>query len=178
MKRKSLFIALFAVATVVLLAATALAAKPTNPGKPTPTTTTTVVTSTTVPGYWTCQARIDNGAVWPLGDYDDELEIYTGDGPLLCVDVIADHRDVTDWSVEWFGTATKDTVKGLKLVFEEEVHGTVFDEIVVHDTTETWKASWSDPVQNLVFVAMPHSGDKWIGSMTFTITPLSGGHDG
>jgi len=158
MKRKSLFITLFAIATVVLLAASALAAKPTNPGKPT-TTTTTAPTS----DYWTCQARVDNGAVWPLGIYDG-AGFYTGDGPVLCVDIITDHLEVTSWLVEWSGTTAKGTVKGLKLVFEEEVHGTVYDEAVFQvesSGSEPWKASWSTPdVQNLVFV------------MTFTIRPL------
>jgi len=186
MGHRSLLITLLALAMVAALATAALAGKPENPGKPT-TTTTTAVTITTVPGYWTCQARVDNGAVaWePLGTYDETTGFYTGDGPVLCVDIIEKHRDVTDWTVEWSGTTAKGTVKGLKLVFEEEVHGTVYDEAVFQSesgTTESgtaWNASWSTAdVQNLVFVAMPHSGDKWIGPMTFTITPLSGGHDG
>jgi hypothetical protein len=166
---------------VAALATAALAGKPdcdadSSHASCKPTTTTTVVAPTTVPGYWTCQARIDNGAVWPLGTYDGGANVYTGEGPALCVDIMAEHRDVTDWLVEWLGTVTKDTVKGLKLVFEEEVHGIVYAETVKYEPSGRWVASLPDtPVGNLVFVAMPHQGDKWDGPMTFTITPQSEG---
>ena len=174
MRYKSLFITILAIAMVAALAATALAGKPVNPGKPTTTTTT-------APDYWTCQARVDNGAVaWePLGTYDETTGVYTGEGPVLCVDIIEDDRNVTDWTVMWeFGVTAKDTVKGLNLVFEEEVHGTVYSKEVFHSGSGTWDVVLSNTdAQNLVFVAMPHNGDKWIESMTFTITPLRGGHD-
>lgn len=174
MRHKSLIPTLLAIVTVAALATTALAAKPEGPVKPPKptTTTTTVATTTTVPGYWTCQARVDNnGAIWPLGVYDSDRGVYRGEELPLCVDVIAGHLDVTEWTVVWAGTTAKDTIKGLKLVFEEEVHGIVFAETVADSPTGTWTASWSDPVQNLVFVAMPHQGDKWIGPVEFTITP-------
>jgi hypothetical protein len=47
---------------------------------------------------------------------------------------------------------------------------------VVYDPFGEWEASWNTDVQNFVFVAMPHSGDKRDESMTFTITP-SGDHN-
>jgi hypothetical protein len=177
MRYRSLLVTLLTLMMVAALASVALAGKPEHTGKPT-TTTPTAVTPTTVPGYWTCQARNDNGAVWPLGTYDQHADIYTGEGPALCVDIVTEHLDVTSWLVEWSGTTAKGTVKGLKLVFEEEVHGTVYDETVVYVESDDWRASWSQDVdvQNLVFVAMPHSGDKWDESMTFTITP-SGDHN-
>jgi hypothetical protein len=175
MRHRSLLTTLLTLMMVAALATAALAAKPENPpGKPT-------VTTTTVPDYWTCQARNDNGSVWPLGNHVEgagELGFYTGDGPLVCVDIMEAHRDITEWTVEWAGSTAKGTVKGLKLAFEEEVHGTVYDETVVYVESDDWHASWSQDidVQNLVFVAMPHSGDKWIEPMTFTITP-SGDHN-
>jgi hypothetical protein len=174
MRYRSLLIALVTFVMVATLATVALAGKPEHPGKPT-TTTTAAVTATTVPGYWTCQARIDNGAVWPLGTYDG-ANVYTGEGPALCVDIMAEHRDITEWTIEWMGTTAKGTVKGLKLVFEEEVHGTVYAETVKYEPSGRWDASLPDvPVGNLVFVVMPHQGDKWDDPMTFTIMPQSGG---
>ena len=179
MRHRSFSVVALVIMMVAALATAALAEKPDcefDPShascKPT-TTTTTAVTTTTVPDYSTCQKLIGNGAVWPLGTYDG-ANVYTGEGPALCVDIMAEHRDITEWTVEWMGTTAKGTVKGLKLVFEEEVHGTVYAETVVYEPSGSWDASLPDvPVGNLVFVAMPHNADKWIGSMTFTITPSS-----
>jgi hypothetical protein len=179
MRYRSLLITLLTLMMVAALATAALAAKPESPPGRTTTTTPTAVTTTTLPGYWTCLARVgvdNDGAVWPLGEYDETAGVYTGQGPALCVDILAAHRDITSWNVRWDGTTPKETTKGLKLVFEEEVHGTVFAETVVYDPAGMWPASLSDvPVGNLVFVAMPHQGDKWTNPPTFTITPLLGG---
>jgi hypothetical protein len=174
MRYRSLWITLLTLMMVAALATAALAAKPESP----PGRTTT--TSTTAPDYWTCLARNANGAIWPLGTdvegVEGEDDYYTGEGPALCIDIVTKHLDVTSWLVEWSGTTAKGTVRGLKLVFEEEVHGTVYDETVVYLESDSWDASWSEniDVQNLVFVAMPHSGDKWDEPMTFRITPSHG----
>jgi len=172
MRYRSFLITLLTLVMVAALATVALAEKPESPpGKPT-------VTTPTEPDYWTCGARVDNCDVCPLGTYDGGTGTYvTNDGPLLCVDIMEDHLDITAWTVTWSGTTARGPVKGLKFVFEEEVHGTIYAETVVYLESslesEPWTASWSSStvVESLVFVAMPHSGDKWIGPMIFTIMP-------
>ena len=71
------------------------------------------------------------------------------------------------------GSTVKGTVRGLKLVFEKEVHGTVYTETVVTSETGSWEASWdATEIDNLVFVAMAHRADKWVGRVTLVVTPL------
>jgi hypothetical protein len=90
------------------------------------------------------------------------------------MDILSDHLDTTQWRVEWSGSTVKGTVKGLKLVFEEEVHGTVYVETVVTSETGVWEASWdATEINSLVFVAMSHQGDKWVGPVTLIVTPLN-----
>lgn len=165
---KRILILVVVVGLLVALPATAMAGKPDKPGKPTTTTTT-------APDYWTCQARFDNGGVgWVLGAWDNTAGVYLGSDVPSCIDILSDHRDLTHWKVEWSGSTTNGTVKGLKLVFEAQVHGTVFAETVVTSESGRWMASWTTTgIENLVFVAMPHQGDKWTGPVTFTLTPGS-----
>lgn len=128
------------------------------------------------PEYWTCEARNDNGAMWQIGTYDSVDGVYQGDSFPVCIDILEAHRNVENWTVTWSGTTTKGTTKGFKLVFEEEVHANVFAETVVTSVTsgtEPWDAVLDfggEPAGNMVFVAMPHSGDRWT-SFSITVTP-------
>lgn len=153
MRRRALLITFVAVAMLLTTAVAAFAGKPDKPPKPTTTTQAP-------PEFWTCRARIDNGAIgWVLGSWDGSF--YTAGLP-SCIDFRPEHLTVTDWTVAWSGTTQRGTVKGLKFVFEEEVHDNVFAELIV--STTSGGACVSLPpaeIGNLVFVAMPHSGDKW-----------------
>ena len=142
------------VGLMLTMAPAALAGKPPKPPKPTTTTTTTT------PEFWTCEARIANGAVgWVLPSEDDPYAV-TGIAP--CIDILAEHRAIEDWTVSWEGATRRGTVKGLKLVFEREVHTSVYAETVVYEQTGVWCPSLgAEPRDNLVFVALPHNGDKW-----------------
>ena len=143
------------------------------------------------PEIWTCEARVDpevGGAVWILGHWDESLSAYVSDDTVnndvdlpLCIDIGPAHRGVTNWTVSWEGDAERDP-KGLKFVFEEEVHGSVYaetewtskDGIVTSNTTGVdmvLNFAGDDDVRHLVFVAMPRQGDKWT-SISFTVTPI------
>lgn len=166
MRSRSVLVLVLVVVMAAAMATVASAAKPIKPPKP---TTTTVPE----PEYWTCEARNDNGAMWPIGTYADDA--YHGDTVPVCIDINEKHRDVESWIVEWTGTTAKETVKGLKFVFEEEVHENVFAEIVVTEpiSSSPWVATldFSDgSAGNLVFVAMPHGGDKWT-EFSIKVTP-------
>ena len=159
MPRKGLFILGLAIAILMSLATTA-AGMPSKHPKPTTTTTT-------APEYWSCQARVDNGASgWVLPETDDP---YTVSGLAACIDILESDLDVHDWTVVWEGSAPR--IHGLKLVFEEEVHGTVYAEGVFTTETGSWCPTFADTVpSSLVFIAMPHNGDKWT-EFEITITP-------
>jgi len=169
---------LVAIGLLVVFSGTAFAAKGGIPGPP---GTTQPITTTTPPEYWTCQARVDNGATgWVLGSWDETVGAYTVPNVPACIDILTGDLDTTAWRVEWKGSTVKGTVKGVKLVFEAEVHGTVYAETVVTseigtwETGTSWGASWpATEIGNLVFVAMPHSGDRWVGPVTFVVTPLN-----
>ena len=185
MRWKALLVLAMALVMAAAMAAVASAGRPTCAEDPTRPwcDDEPPVTPPTVPEdiIWTCEARNDNGAMWPTGTYTDGA--YHGDTVPVCIDILEEHRNVEDWIVEWFGVTAKGTVKGLKFVFEEEVHDNVYVETVVTSMTsgdEPWLAALGfggTTPGNLVFVSMPHSGDEW-ETFSITITPLSGGHDG
>jgi hypothetical protein len=175
-RRATISTAITTALVMFLFATAALAAKPDCNRKdcPPPDTTTTTMDPGD-PALWTCRARIDNGATgWELGAWDETLGAYTGNLP-LCVDMEAGHRRVTAWVVTWDGATVKgtETIKGLLLRFEEEVHATTYAEAEVTTVSGTWQATLTPatPPRSLVFVAMPHSGDKWDWS-SITVTPM------
>jgi len=170
--RKSAAIVVVAVAVVTAVSASAaFAAKGGVPGPPDTSdgSTTTVVE----PTLWTCEARNENGAVWVLGEWDETS--YSAGGPGTCIDIDQPgHTDAHRWLVTWSGETAKsaDTVKGLLLRFETEVHGTVWAEEVFTTTGGSWATAVIDPPDDaFVFVAMPHSGDRWT-AFQVTVTPL------
>lgn len=169
---KRILLLLVVVGLLVVFSGTAFAAKGGIPGPP---GTTQPTTTTTPSEYWTCQARVDNGATaWILGGWEEASGAYLGPDTPTCIDILSDHRDITQWEVKWSGSTVKGTVKGLKLVFEEEVHGAVYAETVVTSETGSWEASWDAmEINNLVFVAMAHRADRWLGPVTIVVTPLN-----
>lgn len=60
--------------------------------------------------------------------------------------------------------------KGLKFVFEEEVHGNVFAEEGFNTESGFWCPTLIGDPENLVFLAMQSSGDKWTW-FEVTVTP-------
>lgn len=167
MRSRALLVTLVSVVMLLTTAVAASAGKPVKPPKPTTTTQAP-------PDFWTCQARYDNGATgWTLGSWDGSAYI---SGLPSCIDIVPEHFDVTDWTVVWNGTTEKGTVKDLKLVFEEQVHDNVFAEQVFSEPSGFWCPSLvtETNIENMVFVAMPHSADKWL-SFEVTVTP---GHQG
>jgi hypothetical protein len=184
-----MFIVLLVIVTVMAMATTALAGRPADkPGKPEP------------PDIWTCAARVDNGAVWVPGTWNDTFYVSEFDpeedvGVPLCIDLdkVAAHKHVTNWSVRWEGKAVRKAPKGMMFIFEEEVHAThyaeaealpdpeeeVFLDCVFDDETGeyTCDGSWENIIltgngdaEHLVFLAMGHQGDKWT-NITFWVTP-------
>lgn len=165
MKKRALLIAVVA-AVMLLTTAVAASGKPEKPKLPKPTTTTQVP-----PDFWTCQARIDNGAVWNLGEWDGTA--YVAD-ITSCTDILLEHLDETNWTVAWDGAIQKGTVKGLKLVFEEEVHGNVFAEEVFNSESGSWCPILAGEIENIVFLAMHHNADRWT---SFEVTVIPGHQD-
>ena len=148
-----------------------------------PPVTTTVPAEPPVdndPDIWTCQERVDNGAVWIPGKWNGSTYLSETsvevDVP-LCIDIREEHWLVTEWTVSWEGTASKDP-KGLKFVFEEGVHQSVYAETewtssegtVTSGTVPMVLNFAGDDVTHLVFVAMPFQGDNWT-DISFTVTP-------
>jgi len=164
MRKRALLITLVAVVMLVSSAVAASAVKPDKPPKPPKPTTTTEAP----PEFWTCQARIDNGAIWNLGEWNGTA--YVAD-IASCTDVLSEHLGEANWTVVWTGVTQKGTVKGLKFVFEEQVHDNVFAEQIYTTQSDVWCPTLSGEVENLVFVAMPHSGDKWT---SFEVTVIPG----
>lgn len=175
MRHRSVLVLVLAIVMAAAMVNVASAAKPTCEEDPTRPWCEPTTTTVPAPEYWTCQARVDNGAVWPIGTYDEATHTYSGDALPLCIDILEADRNVADWTVEWSGTTSRGTVKGLKLVFEEEVHATVFAEGVMTTESGNWPATLDFGVEapgNMVFVAMPHSGDKWGDEFLITVRPV------
>jgi len=170
MRRTAWIMIVAVVAGLLAVSATAMAAKDDAKKKPPPTTTTT---TTVAPTFWTCEARVANGAVWVLGQYDKDTGKYTVSGLPACIDLLPDDAGARYWQVDWSGTVKpRPGMRGLKLVFEAQVHGTVYAETVATSTNGTWTPFVDAPDGTpFVFVAMPHSGDNWT-SLQITLTPL------
>lgn len=176
MRRTAWIMIVAVVAGLLAVSATAMAAKDDAKKKPPTTTTTTTI----APTLWTCEARVANGAVWVLGTYDEEGGFYTVSGLPACIDLRPEDAGAKYWQVEWSGTVKpRPGMRGLKLVFEGEVHVPAGQEYAVlevgpNSAIGTWTPS---PYVNapantpFVFVAMPYSGDKWT-SIQITLTPL------
>ena len=174
-----LFVVVLSVAMVAAMAPAGMAKKGKGPPAPEPET------------IWSCQDRVDNGAVWILGHWDESLSAYVSDDttaesvPIdvalpLCIDIGPAHIGVTNWTVSWEGTANR-VPKGLKFVFEEGVHQSVYAETEWTSKDGTVTSNTVDMVLDFaadsdsdhlefVFVAMPRQGDKWT-SISFTVTP-------
>ncbi|MEN8114054.1 MAG: hypothetical protein ABFS21_06665 [Actinomycetota bacterium] len=193
MKARTLILVAVAVALTVLLASAAMAKKPDHVGKPVPEPTAAP----------SCDERVNvHGATaWNLGSYDEDSDTYSAvglpvcidvtEGPHLYVDPTANEPQLTtmQWTVTLTGEATR--FKGVKFVFEQGVHGTVFEETAigpdatsidpdtghyVFDDSLVWTTTAFTPGGEAVsFVAMPRSGDKWVTTPVVTIQPLHNG---
>jgi hypothetical protein len=172
MRRSTAFVVIAVAAMTTVTTSAAFAAKGGVPGPPDPgdpgVTTTTVESA-----LWTCEARNEAGATWVLGEWDGVS--YAAGGPGTCIDIDEPgHTAAHRWLVTWSGETAKgtDTVKGLLLRYETEVHGTVWAEEVFTTTGGSWSTAVIDPPDEaFVFVAMPHSGDRWT-AFQVTVTPL------
>ncbi|MBW2471937.1 MAG: hypothetical protein JRE18_07660, partial [Deltaproteobacteria bacterium] len=120
---------------------------------------------------WTCQARIDNGAVWQLGEWDEEAGHYVASGVTPCLDLLDVHLEPQQWKVEWEGTA-RVTEVGFLLWFERGIHGTIYAEREISGETGEWMTPIiePDPEAPFAWIAMPHSFDDW-EEISWTITP-------
>lgn len=167
MRKRALLVTLVAVVMLLSSAVAASAVKPDKPPKPPKPTTTTEAP----PEFWTCQARIDNGAIWNPGEWDGTA--YVADMS-SCTDILTEHLGVVDWTVEWNGIAAKG-VKGLRFVFEEEIHDNVFAEQVFTTKSGVWCPTLVGEIENIVFLAMRHNADQWT---SFEVTVIPGHQDG
>lgn len=122
---------------------------------------------------WTCQARIDNDAVWELGHWDEEAGHYVATGVTPCLDLLEIHFEPQIWKVEWTGSSNKLEV-GFLLWFERGIHGTVFAQKESSGESGEWLTPiiTPDPTAPFTFVAMPHSFDDW-EEITWTVTPCA-----
>jgi hypothetical protein len=180
MRRRAGIMIVAVVAGLLAVSATAMAAKG-DAKKPPPATTTT---TTIAPTLWTCEARVANGAVWVLGTYDELDGSYTVNGLPACIDLLPADAGSRSWLVEWSGTVKpRPGMRGLKLVFEAEVHVPAGQEYAVLEVEplevepNSPSGAWTpSPLVDapadtpFVFVAMPYRGDKWT-SIQITLTP-------
>ena len=140
-------------------------------------TTTTAVPEETAGS--TCQALVDNGAVWVPGEWDEDAGYYIvrdvpGPLPTPCVDILDIHTTPRHWRVAWEGTIADGVEVGFLLVFEQGIHGTVYEQREIDTASDVWITQELDPDPDkpFTFVAMPHSFDNW-ESITFTLTPCT-----
>jgi hypothetical protein len=166
MRKRALLITLIAGVMLLSSAVAASAVRPDKPPKPPKPTTTTEAPAE----FWTCQARIDNGAIWNLGGWDGTAYVA---GMTSCTDILTEHLRVVDWTVVWDGIASKG-VKGLKLVFEEEINDNVFAEQVFTTESGVWCPTLAGEIENMVFLAMHHNADRWT---SFEVTVIPGHQD-
>jgi hypothetical protein len=162
MRRRNQIVTAVVLAVALAIPASALAAKGGGKGKPPPPPDDTV---------WTCQARVENGATgWNLGSWDETTGDYTADALAACIDLLAEHTGPRTWTVTWEGTIARDP-RGLKMVFETEVHGTVHYEEIGAGRSGAFTTDVLDPAEEgFVFVAMPNHKDRW-ETFTVTVTP-------
>lgn len=121
----------------------------------------------------TCQERIDNGAVWSLGTYENG--VYTVETTPGCLDFDFETEPYyfDTACVAWEVTGVQ-RFKGLKFVFENGLHGTEYAVLETGDTSGRWLADLSDTGWETApmpaFVAMSRNGDRW-ENITLTVTP-------
>jgi hypothetical protein len=184
---RRLVLAAVLAATMMLLAATAATGAPNKDcSDPTwadrpvcqrVTTTTTIEAPAAAPS---CYERVrEMGATaWAYDPVDPGDATYPTetqwDG--VCVDIDQPgHTGAVTWEVTWGGGATARPIKGIMLVFELGVHGTVYAEHMTTEATGDWTVSIdTEGLEPLVLVAMPRAGDRWTASPTFTVTPAAG----
>jgi len=126
-------------------------------------------TTTAPPVLYTCQDRIDNGAIWVKGEYDEALGHYVvgsavGEPIALpaCFDLLPEHSTGGQWTVTWSGTVAGRLKKGLELRFEKGLHGVIYDRSFPAATSGAWITKTLDPDPDyFVFVAMPAAGERW-----------------
>jgi hypothetical protein len=125
------------------------------------------------PQGWTCQARIENGAEWEPGAWDDGTGLYRATGAMACLDLQDIHYEPQQWKVKWEGTAEKLEV-GPLVRFERGIHGSVYAETVVKTESGEWITPpiTPSPGKPFTFVVMPHSFDKWV-DISWTVTPCA-----
>jgi hypothetical protein len=168
-------------ATLTVAVVPALAAKGGAPGKPPkPTTTTTTEAPVAAPSCYE-RVREMGASAWaydPVTETDTQWDgsAYVQAGIPACIDIDQGHTGEVTWTVTWSGGATARDPKGLKLVFEAGVHGTLYAEHVSTSASGKWTVT-IDPggLEPVVLVAMPRAGDKWTAAPTFTATPVAGG---
>ena len=149
-------------------------------GKPPTTTTSTTMASVAAPS---CFERYHTfGATgWNLGSHEPGTDTYSATVP-ACIDITEpNHLGATQWKVSIEGEASR--FKGLKLVFEQGVHGTVFAETVITPDDATvdqdtghlllegvkWIVTVEPTGEPVSFVAMPRNGDKWLTDTSVTL---------
>jgi hypothetical protein len=193
MKAKVLILLTVTIALTVVTTSSAVARKPDNAGKPAPAPTAAP----------SCAERVNGGATaWHLGEYELIVpDAYSSIGLPACVDITrAEHLYVDptapepqlgemQWSISLTGEASR--FKGVKLVFEQGVHGTVFAQTEIgpdaafidpdtgnyefEDATVWTTIPFTPSGEPVSFVAMPRSGDKWITTPVVTVRPIHGG---
>jgi hypothetical protein len=192
MRNRIIVLLAVAIALTAIVTSSALAKKPDDPGKPTPVPTAAP----------SCYERVNvyGATAWNLGGYDDQgSDTYSATGLPACIDITEAHHlyaepTATDhptmaamrWSVKLTGEASR--FKGIKLVFEQGVHGTVFAEIeigpdsawidldtghyVFHDTVVWTTTEFTPSGEPVSLVAMPQRGDSWVTTPIVTLYPL------
>ena len=200
MKTRMLLLIMVVVAITAALNTPALAKKPDNSGKPAPEPTAAP----------SCEERVNvyGATAWNLGAYQPDTDSYSAIGLPACIDITepehlyvdpaAEDPELTQmqWSVTLSGEATR--FRGLKLVFEQGVHGTMFEDADGQPTAHVISAdtAWIDPEtghyvfddtpvwttdefapsgEPVSFVAMPRSGDKWVTTPVVTLHPVPAG---
>jgi hypothetical protein len=160
MRTRATIVIAASITVAMAMSGSALAAKGGGKGKPPPRDDGIV---------WTCQARWDNGATGWILDWHDGKVDYSVQGLPACVDLLAEHTGPRTWTVTWEGIAAHLT--GTKMVFETEVHGTIYHEEIVTTGSGSYTTPVLDPPEEgFVFVAMPHRRDRW-ESFTVTVAP-------
>lgn len=193
MKAKTLILTAAILALTVLLASAAVAKKPDHVGKPEPEPTAAP----------SCDQRVNvyGATAWNLGSYNENSDTYSAFGLPACIDITEPSHLYVDpaanepqfapqqWTVTLTGEATR--FKGIKFIFEQGVHGTVFEEIAigpdaatidpdtghyVFESAPLWTtAAFTPSGEPLSFVAMPRSGDKWTTTPIVTLQPAHNG---
>jgi hypothetical protein len=174
--RPVLIVTVIMAAMMLMTLPVAAKGKPDKPPKPTTTTTTEAPV-----GAPSCYERVrEMGATgWaydPVTEGDTQWNgtAYVQSRIPACIDLDQPgHTAAMTWEVTWGGGSTARPIKGLKLVFEQGVHGTLYAEHESSSASGVWTVS-IDPggAEPLALVAMPRAGDKWTSAPTFTVRPV------